>query len=67
MPSSATIYRASATFTTDVCEAIATEYSGTSCSALPVNETEDGYVYPPRVRFELTEKASIRIAAPPTS
>lgn len=45
-----------ATFTTDVCEAIATEYSGTTCIALPVNDTEDGYAYPPRVRFELTEK-----------
>ena len=45
-----------ATFTTDLCEAIATEYSGTTCIALPVNDTEEGYAYPPRVRFELTEK-----------
>src|SRR5512147_46905 len=45
-----------ATFTTDLCEAIATEYDGTTCIALPVNDTEDGYAYPPRVRFELTEK-----------
>jgi glycosyltransferase involved in cell wall biosynthesis len=45
-----------ATFTTDLCEAIATEYSGTTCIALPVNDIEAGYAYPPRVRFELTEK-----------
>lgn len=45
-----------ATFTTDLCEAIATEFPGTTCLALPVNDTEDGYAYPARVRFELTEK-----------
>jgi len=45
-----------ATFTTDLCEAIATEYCDTTCIALPVNDLEAGYVYPPRVRFELTEK-----------
>lgn len=45
-----------ATFTTDLCEAVAAEYSGTTCIALPVNDLEAGYAYPPRVRFELTEK-----------
>jgi glycosyltransferase involved in cell wall biosynthesis len=45
-----------ATFTTDLCEAIAVEYSETSCIAVPVNDIEAGYVYPPRVRFELAEK-----------
>jgi glycosyltransferase involved in cell wall biosynthesis len=45
-----------ATFTTDLCEAIATEFEGTSCIALPVNDTADGYDYPGRVRFELTER-----------
>jgi glycosyltransferase involved in cell wall biosynthesis len=45
-----------ATFTTDLCEAIADEYKGTACIALPVNDTETGYEYPARVRFELTEK-----------
>ncbi|MBN2413054.1 glycosyltransferase family 4 protein [candidate division KSB1 bacterium] len=45
-----------ATFTTDLCEAIATEFSGTTCIALPVNDLEAGYSYPPRVRFEITEK-----------
>jgi len=45
-----------ATFTTDLCEAFAAEYSETSCIALPVNDCEAGYAYPPRVRFELAEK-----------
>ena len=45
-----------ATFTTDLCEAIATEYSDTTCIALPVNDIKAGYAYPPRVRFELVEK-----------
>lgn len=45
-----------ATFTTDLCEAIAAEYDGTTCIALPVNDIEAGYPYPARVRFELTEK-----------
>jgi len=34
-----------ATFTTDLCEAIATEYGDTTCIALPVNDVEPGYAY----------------------
>lgn len=45
-----------ATFTTDLCEAIAAEYKDTTCIAVPVNDVEGGYAYPSRVRFELTEK-----------
>ena len=45
-----------ATFTTDLCEAVASAYSETTCIALPVNDIEAGYAYPSRVRFELTEK-----------
>jgi len=45
-----------ATFTTDLCEAFAAEYPKTTCIALPVNDIKEGYSYPPRVRFELTEK-----------
>jgi len=54
-----------ATFTTDLCEAVAAAHPGTTCLALPVNDTEAGYAYPPRVRFELSEKdiASYRRAA----
>jgi len=45
-----------ATFTTDLCEAVAAQYSDTTCIALPVNDIDGGYAYPSRVRFELTEK-----------
>jgi glycosyltransferase involved in cell wall biosynthesis len=45
-----------ATFTTDLSDAIAAESAETTCIALPVNDTEEGYDYPARVRFELTEK-----------
>ena len=45
-----------ATFTTDLCEAIAVQYPATTCIAMPVNDVSTGYAYPPRVRFELTEK-----------
>src|SRR5271154_4086627 len=44
-----------ATFTTDLCDAIHAEYDTTELMALPVNDTEEGYAYPARVRFELTE------------
>lgn len=44
-----------ATFTTDLCESIAAEYNKLTCLALAVNDVEAGYVYPARVRFELTE------------
>ncbi|HVM60526.1 MAG TPA: glycosyltransferase family 4 protein [Verrucomicrobiae bacterium] len=45
-----------ATFTTDLCEALAAQYPDMSCFAVPVNDTEDGYDYPPRVRFEMAER-----------
>ncbi|HMY67206.1 MAG TPA: hypothetical protein PL048_04910 [Leptospiraceae bacterium] len=45
-----------ATFTTDLCEAIADVYPKTTCIAIPVNDTETGYAYPPKVRFELEER-----------
>jgi glycosyltransferase involved in cell wall biosynthesis len=45
-----------ATFTTDLCEAIALQYPAATCFAMPVNDTAAGYAYPSRVRFELTEK-----------
>jgi len=44
-----------ATFTTDLCEAIASEFPDLSVFAIPVNDTEGGYRYPPPVRFELSE------------
>lgn len=44
-----------ATFTTDLCDAIHAEFGATELLAIPVNDTDEGYVYPSRVRFELTE------------
>ena len=54
-----------ATFTTDLCDAIHAEYGATELLALPVNDSEEGYAYPTRVRFELDEGnlASYRQAA----
>lgn len=45
-----------ATFTTDLCDAIASEYGSERLFALPVNDPESDYSYPDRVRFELTEE-----------
>jgi len=44
-----------ATFTADLCDAISAEFGTTELLALPVNDTEEGYHYPERVRFELSE------------
>src|SRR6202162_799975 len=44
-----------ATFTTDLCEAIAAEYGTSRLMALPVNDTEQGYDYPARVRWALDQ------------
>lgn len=44
-----------ATFTTDLCAAIAAEYGNTRLLALPVNDTEPGYDYPSRVRWSLAQ------------
>ena len=44
-----------ATFTTDLCAAISAEYGTARLLALPVNDTEEGYDYPPRVRWSLAQ------------
>src|SRR5438094_872390 len=44
-----------ATFTTDLCDAISTEYGSARLFAVPVNDTESGYAYPERVRFALQQ------------
>src|ERR1700741_3533851 len=44
-----------ATFTTDLCGAIAAEYGTARLLALPVKETDQGYDYPARVRWELAQ------------
>ncbi|MEO6391947.1 MAG: glycosyltransferase, partial [Pyrinomonadaceae bacterium] len=45
-----------ATFTTDICEAIAAQYPEVSCLVGAVNDRAEGYDYPERVRFEIDEK-----------
>ena len=54
-----------ATFMTDLCEALAAQFQAINVLAIPVNDTVNGYSYPPRVRFELLEQdlASYRRAA----
>src|SRR6202045_4677175 len=44
-----------ATFTTDLCEAISAEYGTARLLALPVNDTQEGYDYPARVRWSLAQ------------
>jgi glycosyltransferase involved in cell wall biosynthesis len=45
-----------ATFTHDVCEAVAGAAPSTDCFVCAVNDREEGYVYPPRVCFELDQQ-----------
>jgi glycosyltransferase involved in cell wall biosynthesis len=45
-----------ATFTTDLCDAVSTEFGTERLFALPVNDPDSEYSYPERVRFELTEE-----------
>jgi glycosyltransferase involved in cell wall biosynthesis len=44
-----------ATFTTDLCAAISAEYGTARLLALPVNDTEQAYDYPSRVRWSLAQ------------
>src|SRR5882757_7729765 len=44
-----------ATFTTDLCGAISAEYGNARLLALPVNDTDEGYDYPSRVRWSLAQ------------
>src|SRR6478735_6953400 len=44
-----------ATFTTDLCSAISAEYGTARLLALPVNDTDEGYDYPARVRWSLAQ------------
>jgi glycosyltransferase involved in cell wall biosynthesis len=47
-----------ATFTSDLCDALAAGHPEVACVVLPVNDTPTGYAYSPRVRFEI-EKGDI--------
>jgi glycosyltransferase involved in cell wall biosynthesis len=54
-----------ATFTTDLCDAIAAEYGAAQLSVIAINDGHSSYSYPERVRFEISEGdlASYRAAA----
>jgi glycosyltransferase involved in cell wall biosynthesis len=54
-----------ATFTTDLCDAITAEYGVAQLSVVAVNDGHSSYLYPERVRFEISEGdiASYRAAA----
>jgi len=45
-----------ATFTADICDAIATEFPECQCIVGAVNDRPEGYDYPDRIRFEIDEK-----------
>ena len=44
-----------ATFTTDLCDAIASEYAAVGISVVAVNDPQLRYQYPARVQFEVSE------------
>jgi glycosyltransferase involved in cell wall biosynthesis len=44
-----------ATFTTDLCDALAAEYGAAGLSVAAVNDLQSSYVYPARVRFQIAE------------
>jgi glycosyltransferase involved in cell wall biosynthesis len=45
-----------ATFTTDLCSALATEYGASRLFAIPVNDPDSSYDYPEQVRLELAQE-----------
>lgn len=46
-----------ATFTTDLLTAISEEHGRGECWAVVMNDTPDGYPYPPAVRFEIRDRS----------
>ena len=54
-----------ATFTTDLCNAVAAEYGAAQLLVVAINDGQSSYLYPERVRFEINEGdlASYREAA----
>jgi hypothetical protein len=45
-----------ATFTRDLFSALTAESAGADCFVVAVNDTPEGYAYPPEVRFEIAEQ-----------
>src|SRR5208282_1244285 len=42
--------------THDVCTSVATQFPGSDCFVVPVNDLPQGYDYPREVRFEIEEQ-----------
>jgi glycosyltransferase involved in cell wall biosynthesis len=45
-----------ATFTADLCHAVAGQYPSVDCTVGAVNDVAEGYDYPPEVRFEFSQQ-----------
>src|SRR5258708_21167124 len=45
-----------APFTADLYESVASQFPGSRCFVVPVNDSEARYEYPPEVRFEIEEQ-----------
>src|SRR5215813_4126065 len=45
-----------ATFTYDLCTSVATQYPGSDCFVVPINDVQPGYDYPAEARFEIEEQ-----------
>ncbi len=45
-----------ATFTSDLCRAVAGQYPSVDCTVGAVNDVAEGYDYPPEVRFEFSQQ-----------
>jgi glycosyltransferase involved in cell wall biosynthesis len=45
-----------ATFTSDLCSSVASQYPTAECFVVAVNDRAEGYEYPPEVRFEIPEQ-----------
>jgi len=45
-----------ATFTSHLCETMASQFPEVQCFAVPVTDSDERYEYPDRVRFEIREK-----------
>ncbi|MDP7179406.1 MAG: glycosyl transferase family 1, partial [Verrucomicrobiota bacterium] len=48
-----------ATFTNDLCDALETARPKLQCMVLPINDNAEGYQYPHRARFELSDRDHI--------
>ena len=48
-----------ATFTTDLCTAVAAEYGSGRLFAIPVNDPDSSYQYPDRVRIEIEQEDEV--------